>query len=147
MFTPYLNFNGDCAEAFAFYARVLGGEVTDSYRFADMPPMETEGAPPLSDADQQKVMHARLVVRGHELMGADMLPGFCADGTGYRQPQGMSVSITADSVAEGERIFNALAEGGTVGMPFAPTFFSQGFGLLTDRFGIPWMIDVGHPPA
>ena len=121
--------------------------MTDSYLFADMPPEEAEGAPPLSDEDQQKVMHARLVVRGHELMGSDMLPGFCADGAGYRKPQGMTVSITADSVAEGGRIFNALAEGGTVDMPFAPTFFSQGFCLLTDRFGIPWMVDVAYPPA
>lgn len=144
-FTPYLSFNGDCAEALDGYAQVLGGGVTDMYRFAEMPPME--GMPPLSDADGQKVMHARLVVRGQERMASDTLPGFCADGQAYQWPQGFSLAIGAESVAESERIFNALAEGGQVTMPFAPTFFSQGFGQLTDRFGIPWMIDVGHPEA
>ncbi|MDO4682689.1 MAG: VOC family protein [Lautropia sp.] len=138
-FTPYLYFNGDCAEAMSVYARVLGGEVVDLYRFADMPP--EEGAPPLSDADRQKVMHARLVHGGGQLMASDVVAGLCG-GEGYQKPQGIWVAITAENATEGERIFSALAEGGTVQMPFGPTFFSQGFGQLTDRFGIPWMVDV-----
>lgn len=139
-FTPYLHFNGDCAEAMNFYARVLGGQVVDLYRYADMPP--EEGAPPLSEADQQKVMHARLVHGGGQLMASDVVAGFCGEEAGYQKPQGIWIAFTAADAVEGERIFNALAEGGTVTMPFGPTFFSQGFGQLTDRFGIPWMVDV-----
>lgn len=139
-FTPYLHFNGDCAEAMNFYARAVGGEVVDLFHFSDMLP--EEGAS-LSEADRQKVMHARLIHAGGQLMGSDVVAGFCGD-EGYQKPQGIWVTITAANVTEGERIFNVLAEGAQVRMPFGPTSFSRGFGQLTDRFGIPWMVDVAE---
>ncbi|MDO5103567.1 MAG: VOC family protein [Lautropia sp.] len=138
-FTPYLIFDGHCAEAMNFYAQALGGELVDLYRFADMPP--EEGTAALSEADQQKVMHVCLVHGGGQLMASDVLAGFCGE-EGYQKPQGFSVAFTAKTVAEGERVFTALAEGGTVHMPYGPSFFSEGFGQLTDRFGINWMVDV-----
>lgn len=138
-FTPYLTFDGHCAEAMNFYAQAVGGELVDLCRYADMPP--EEGGPALSEADRQKLMHVCLVHGGGKLMASDVLAGFCGE-EGYQKPQGFSVAFTVKTVAEGERIFNALAEGGTVSMPFGPTFFSPGFGQLTDRFGISWMVDV-----
>lgn len=136
---PYLSFNGNCAEAMAFYAQVLGGQA-HTLTFANMP--AEEGAPPLSDADKAKVMHSTLVVNGQPLLYAsDTLPAFCGD-EGFKPPQGFQISINVDSAAEGERIFNALTDGGQVKMPFAKTFWAKGFGIVTDRFGTPWMVNA-----
>lgn len=135
--TPYLNFNGNCAEAMAFYAPLLGGQA-QTMTYAQMPP--AEGAPPLSEADKAKVMHSTLVVNGQPLLFAsDTLPVFC-DGEGFKPAQGFHICINVDSTAEGERIFNALAAGGQVQMPFAETFWAKGFGMAVDRFGTPWMV-------
>ena len=127
---PYLNFNGQCAEAFRFYEKTLGGKIVM---------MQTHGETPMKDqvpADwRDKVIHARLVVDNFALMGSD------APGDHYERPQGTHVSVSVRSAADGERIFNALAEGGKVTMPFAKTFWSSGFGMTVDRFGIPWMVN------
>lgn len=129
--TPYLNFNGDCAEAFRFYERVLGGKIVM---------MQTHGESPMKDQVaaewRDKVIHARLVVDGRMLMGSDAPP------EGYVAPQGLFVSVSVASPGDGERIFKALAEGGKVNMPFQKTFWSSGFGMAVDRFGTPWMVNT-----
>jgi len=128
--TPYLSFDGRCREAFTFYAELLRGSI-------EM--MMTHGESPMADqvpADwRDKIMHARLVIGGMELMGADSPPQ-------YRTPkQGFSVSLGVEPAAEAERVFTALAEGGTVKMPLQPTFWAERFGMVIDRFGTPWMIN------
>lgn len=135
---PYLTFNGDCAQAFAFYRDVLRGTIVTQSTFGEMP-----DAPPMPEATKQGILHVHLQVGAQALMGSDAMPGADeACGGGYKQPQGISVSIGVDSADEGQRVFSALAEGGNVLMPFEPTFFSPGFGMLTDRFGTPWMVNV-----
>jgi PhnB protein len=127
---PYVFFNGNCAEAFAFYAECLGGSVTGTFTY--------EGSPMASHVPPdwgKKLMHAHVVLGGQELMGCDSPPGR------YGKPEGFSVSLGFQKPEEAERAFNSLAEKGTVTMPFQKTFWSAGFGMLVDRFGIPWMIN------
>jgi PhnB protein len=127
---PYLNFNGQCAEAFKFYEQVLGASNTFSMTWGEMP-----GADQFPAEAHKLIMHSTLSIGDDLLMGADSPPGR------YEQPKGMNVSIHVKSVAEGERIFNALSENGNVTMPFQKTFWSPGFGMCVDRFGIPWMVN------
>ena len=127
---PYLSFNGNCAEAFQFYAECLGGEVAATFTY--------EGSPMAKDMPPEwgkKLMHARFVVGGLVLMGSDQPPGQ------YQQPIGFSVSLSVNDPAEAERAFQALSKGATVTLPFQKTFWSSGFGMIVDRFGIPWMIN------
>ena len=128
--TPYLNFNGNCAAAFKFYEKVLGGKIVM---------MQTHGESPMKEhvpADwRDKVIHARLVVDDKVLMGSDAPPDH------YAAPQGLHVSVSVPSPADAERIFTALAENGKITMPFEKTFWSAGFGMLVDRFGTPWMVN------
>ena len=128
-FTPYLNFNGDCEAAFRFYQRVLGGELE----------MQTHGDSPIAGqvppAWHNRILHARLVFGDAVLMASDSPPEM------YQRPQGLYVSIGLQDVADAERIFHALAEGGSVIMPLDRTFWAERFGMLVDRFGIPWMIN------
>ncbi|MBS0593280.1 MAG: VOC family protein [Rubrivivax sp.] len=142
-FVPYLNFDGNCAEAFAFYAKVFGGTVVHQSTFAEMPPQP--GMPALPDAAKQRVMHVHLQIGNQALMASDTMPGADATCGGYAKPQGLYVSIGVGSVAEGRRVFDALAEGGQVTMPFDATFWSPGFGMVTDRFATPWMVNVSTP--
>ncbi|MFT4193590.1 VOC family protein [Ottowia sp.] len=144
-FVPYLNFDGNCAEALDFYARLFGGQIVFKSTFGDMPP--EEGMPPLPDAAKGLLMHAQLQVGAQLLMASDALPAMEgldpeACGGGYRKPQGLWVSIAVETEAEGRRVFDGLSEGGQVAMPFARTFWSPGFGMVTDRFGTPWMVNV-----
>lgn len=129
---PYLSFDGQCEAAFERYAQVLGGEIVALSRFGEMPDC---GEMPAEARD--RVMHVRLLVDGQVLMGSDSPPGR------HEDTRGMSVTINVDDTAEGERIFNALAEGGTVRMAFAETFWAEGFGMCVDRFGTPWMVNGG----
>jgi len=126
---PYLNFDGRCAEAFAFYADLFGGTV-DSFPYAGTPAAEQMPA-----EWRDKIMHATLRAGDMCLMGADLPPGM------FTKSQGMSVSLQVDGPAEGRRIFDRLAEGGSVTMPFEKTFWSAGFGMVIDRFGTPWMVN------
>jgi PhnB protein len=129
---PYLNFNRQCEAAFKFYEKVLGGKITFSMTWGEMP-----GAAEQFPAEAHKlIMHATLSVGDAQLMGADSPPGQ------YKQPTGMNVSIHVNDTAEGERIFNALAENGSMTMPFQKTFWSPGFGMCVDQFGIPWMVNT-----
>ena len=127
---PYLLFNGDCAEAFKFYAQTLDGNIEAMMTFNGSP--AAEHAPPEWG---DKILHATMVIGDQRLMASDAPPGQ------YAKPQGISVSISLNDRDKGERIFNALAEGGTTTMPFAKTFWAAGFGMCTDRFGIPWMVN------
>jgi PhnB protein len=128
--SPYLSFKGQCEEAFAFYAQCLGAKVGELFRY---------GGSPMADqapADWgNKIMHGSLTLDGQTVMGADMVP------QQYEAPQGISLSLHPKSAAEGERLFKALAEGGRVTVPFAKTFWAAGFGMVVDRFGIPWMVN------
>ncbi len=128
---PYLNFDGQCEAAFKFYEQVLDGKVTFQMTWGEMP-----GAADQFPVEAQKlIMHSTLNVGDRVLMGADSPPGR------YQQPKGINLSIHLKDITEGERIFNALAEGGNVTMPFQQTFWSPGFGMCVDQFGIPWMIN------
>jgi PhnB protein len=129
-FSPYLLFNGDCADAFKFYEQVLGGKIDAMMPFAGSP--AAEHAPPEFG---DKILHASMTIDGQHIMASDAPPGQ------YSKPQGISVSIALKDRDKGERIFNALAEGGTVQMAFAKTFWASGFGMCVDRFGIPWMVN------
>ena len=140
-FIPYLNFNGNCAEAMAFYAQVLGGQQGPVMTFGQMPEMAAN----LPDDAKARVMHTSVQWGAQEIMGSDVMPEACGGG-GYQAPQGMQVSIRVDTEAEGRRIFDALAQGGAVTMPYQATFWSPGFGMLVDRFGIPWMVNVYVAP-
>ncbi|QNP47266.1 VOC family protein [Diaphorobacter aerolatus] len=141
---PYLTFNGNCEEAMTFYAKVFGGKMGPIMRFGDMP--ASEGMPPLPESAKNGVMHAYVKFGEQEIMGSDTMPEGCAGG-GYQAPQGINVNIAVDNVEEGRRVFNALAEGGKVTMPFDKTFWSAGFGMVTDRFNTPWMVNVFDPQA
>jgi len=127
---PYLNFNGQCEAAFKFYEQILGGKIRGMMTWGEMP-----GADQFPAEAHKLIMHATLTVGDEVLMGADSPPGR------YQQPKGMNVSLHLKDIAEGERIFNALAENGSVTMAFQPTFWSPGFGMCVDRFGIPWMVN------
>lgn len=129
---PYLNFNGDCQDAFKYYERVLGGKIIAMLSHADMPTDAQAQTPP---GWKNKIMHARLVVGDQVLMGSDAPPGH------FEKTQGMSVALQVDDPNEADRIFAALADNGTVRMPIQPTFWAIRFGMLTDRFGIPWMVN------
>jgi PhnB protein len=128
---PYLNFDGQCAEAFRFYEQVLGGKIESMMTHGESP-IAAEVPPEWHD----RILHARLVVDGHVLMASDSPPEY------YAKPQGLYVSLQIDDSAQAERTFEALAKGGTVTMPFEKTFWAAGgFGMLVDRFGTPWMIN------
>jgi len=147
-FTPYLNFDGDCAEAFAFYARLFGGNIVYQGTFGEMPPQP--GMPALPESAKGRIMHVHLQIREQALMGSDTLPAAPGQdpaqcGGGYQQPQGLWVSIQAADAAEGQRLFDALSQGGQTVMPFAATFWSAGFGMVRDHFGTPWMVNVPTP--
>lgn len=131
---PYLTFDGCCEQAFQFYERLLGGKIEALIRHAGTP--AGDHVPP---EWRDKVLHARLTVDGHVLMGSDAPPG--------RQDKmsGFSVTLGVDDPSEAERIFHALAENGTVHMAIQETFWAIRFGMVVDRFGTPWMINCEKP--
>ena len=131
---PYLHFNGQCAEAFEFYAQSLGGKVGPMFTYAGTPGEEFVPA-----EWREKLMHGTLFLGDDTVMGCDAPPGR------YEKPSGFSVTLHIKDPAEAERVFQALVENGTVEMPFGETFWRLRFGMLVDRFGIPWMINCGKP--
>lgn len=128
---PYLNFDGQCEAAFKFYEKVLGGKITFSMTWGEMP-----GADQFPAQTHKRIMHSRIKVGDDVLMGADAPPDR------YQKPTGINVSIHVKDPGEGERIFKALSENGSVTMPFEKTFWSPGFGMCVDQFGIPWMVNT-----
>jgi PhnB protein len=127
-FHPYLNFGGNCREAFDDYQHILGGELS-LLTMAEMP-----GGHPVPPDQAELIMHAALVHDGGLLMGAD-------DPTGsFDGVRGFHVNHQVADVEGAERVFAALADGGRITMPMGETFFASRFGMCVDRFGIPWMI-------
>lgn len=134
---PYLMFEGRCDEALAFYRSALGAQVTTVMRFKDNPEPAAgqgcaDGAGPGPAPDM--VMHAEFTVGETTLMASDGM------GSGTPRFEGISLALSPANEAEAQRLFQALAEGGRVQMPLAKTFFSQAFGMVADRFGVPWMV-------
>lgn len=134
-FIPYLSFQGQCAEAFAFYGKVFGATPLTS-PFSEAPP--DSGTPPLPLEQQGWLMHAQIETSDGVLMGADMPPQF-----GGEPQAGVSISVTRPDEGAGRALFEQLAAGGTVIMPYRPSFFAKGFGMCTDRFGTSWMVSHG----
>ena len=132
----YLTFAGNCEEAFNFYKSVLGGEYSYFSRFKDMPP--SDDCPPLPDDEKEKIMHISLPISKETvLMGSDSSEAF---GQAPIQGNNFSLSINAEKKEEVDRIFGELSEGGQVTMPLSDTFWGAYFGMLTDKFGIQWMV-------
>lgn len=131
----YLSFDGRCREAFEAYAAIFGGRIEFLMTVGESP--HAAESPPERQGD---VMHARVRLGDRLVMGADAPPEWRS------VPAGFSMSANVADVAEGRRIFDALADGAEVKMAFAPTFWSAGFGMLVDRFAIPWMVNVDAAP-
>src|SRR5579884_413908 len=127
---PYLAFNGQCEEAFKFYEQCLGGKIT-AMMTNEASPMGAQMPPEA----RKKIMHACLEIGDQRLMGGDAPAGHDS------KPHGFCVSVHIADLAQAERVFQALSAQGTIQMPFQATFWSAGFGMLTDRFGIPWMVN------
>jgi PhnB protein len=127
---PYLNFDGQCEAAFKFYQQCLGGKIAAMSTYG-----ETPAAEHMPRECHDRIIHARLILGNAVLMGSDCPPGY------FEEPKGISVSLQVDDPKEAERIFHALSQGGTVRMPIEETFWAARFGMLTDRFGVPWMIN------
>ena len=130
--TTYLSFNGQCEEAFDFYAGVLRGAILGKFKYGESP-MADQTPPDLKD----KIMHISMKAGDSVLMGADSPP------QNQNTPQGFSVTINLEDAAEAERIFAELAPGAQVKMPIQETFWAHRFAMLIDRFGIPWMVNCG----
>ncbi|MET0459944.1 MAG: VOC family protein [Ilumatobacteraceae bacterium] len=130
-FDPYLFFGGNCREAFTRYQEVFGGEL-QLLTMADTPDSEDV---PAEQADL--ILHAALTLDGRLLMGSD-------DPTtdDFGPVQGMMVSYSATDADDARRVFDALAEGGSVNQALTETFFSPAFGMCVDRFGTPWMVSA-----
>ena len=129
---PYLFLDGRCEEAIAFYREALGAEVLALMRFRDSPDPPPPGMIPPGSED--KVMHASLRIGETLVMVSDGM------GTGTPEFKGVSLALDVTSEAEADRLFNALGEGGKVEMPIGKTFFSPRFGVVSDRFGVSWMV-------
>ena len=130
---PYVFFNGRCEEALKFYGEAIGAEVIFQMRYKDAPP---DAQSQMRPGTEDKIMHASIKSGSTIWMASD----------GHCDPQatfsGFSLSLTADDAASAEKYFNALAEGGSVTMPWQATFWSNGFGMVVDRFGLGWMVTV-----
>jgi PhnB protein len=133
--SPYLTFDGRCEEALKFYEQALGAKIVAKFPY--------EGSPMAQQipADwRDKIMHARLALGEQVLMGSDAPPDR------YERPQGFSISLDVATAAEAERIFAALSKDGAVRMPIQKTFWAERFGMLVDRFDIPWMVNCEKAP-
>jgi PhnB protein len=129
---PYLSFEGRCEEAIEFYTSAVGAKVLRLMRFKENPEPPPPGMTP--PGSEEKVMHAALQIGDSTIMASD---GRCM---GQPNFHGISLTLSAVNAGEADRLFKALAAGGTVTMPLTKTFFSSGFGMLNDRFGVSWMI-------
>lgn len=134
----YLSFDGNCKQAFDFYAETLGGKVLSVFTYGNSP-MAADMPPNAKDL----VMHASMSLGDKVLMGAD-----CGPWSPYEGPmRSCSLSLHPSSVEQGQQWFDALSAGGTVKMPYQKTFWAAGFGMLVDKFGVAWMVNVEAPSA
>jgi len=129
--SPHLCFDGQCREAMQFYQAILGGTLQTMLTYG-----ETPMASSMDSRWHDRIVHATLVLNEVELTGVDMVSG------SYQRPQGFFVTLTVAGVARAKEIFMALGKGGEIKLPFEKTFWSPGFGVLIDRFGIPWEINT-----
>ena len=138
---PYLDFDGRCEEALGFYAETLGAEVTMLMRIEESPEPPPDGM--IAPGSGKKIMHSEVKIGDSTIMATD---GYCG---GEPKFAGVTLSITVPDAETGERVFEALAEGGEIKMPFGETFWSPGFGMLDDRFGVAWMVNTfsDRPPG
>ncbi len=137
----YLTFAGNCEEAFNFYRDIFGTEFESINRFKEMPPQE--GMPPVSADFGEKIMHISLPISAEtRIMGSDQGGDWAPD---LHPGNNFSISVNSDDVDEGRKIFEALAEGGQITMPFDKTFWQAYFGMATDKFGINWMVNCNLP--
>jgi PhnB protein len=127
---PYLNFKGDCEAAFQFYERALGGKIECLIRYEGTP--AEEQTPP---EWRNKIIHGRLNLNGQVVMASDCAPDR------YQKPHGFSLTLSIKEPGKADSVFHDLAEDGEITMPIQETFWAVRFGMLTDRFGIPWMIN------
>ena len=130
----HLHFNGNCKEAFDFYAATLGGRIVFSMTYGEAP-----GATQQSPDTRDQIIHARIDLGDGTLLGCDVPHGR------YEKPQGFNVMADAGEPGAAERLFRTLSEGGTVTMPIQETFWAYRFGMCTDRFGTPWMVNCAKP--
>ena len=133
-FSTYLFFDGRCEEAAAFYKQAIGAELVYMMRYSESPDPHPPGMVP--PGFENKVMHMTLKIGDNTVMAAD-------DCTGHPKPQGFSLSLATKTEAEAGKLYAALSDGGTATMPLTKTFFAPKFGMLTDRFGMGWMVMVG----
>jgi PhnB protein len=129
MLNPYVFYDGNCEAAFKHYEKVLGAKIETLLRNEQAPPEM-----PSPPERKQKIMHGRISINGQVVMASDAPPDH------FHKPQGFSLSLTINDPKEAERKFKALCEGGSINMPWSKTFFSKGFGMGIDPFGIPWMV-------
>ena len=125
-----MSFKGDCEAAFLHYAEHLGGRVAALYRYEGTP-LEND----VPDGWHEKIMHGSIAFGDQVLMAGDVAPAR------YEEPKGFSLSVHIKGVAQAERVFAALADGGKIVMPMASTFWTARFGMVVDRFGVPWLIN------
>ncbi len=135
---PYLYFDGTCADAIEFYAKVFGGTISAMQRWSEMPPNPNY---PIPDDQKNRVMHTHMDAKAFSLMGSDGSPGTEQKGGN------ISLSLNFEDVAEGERLFEALSSGGNVETPLTEMFWGAKFGQFTDKFGIDWMFNITLSPA
>ncbi len=136
----YLTFNGNCREAFEFYKSVFGGEFPYVGTFGEMPPQE--GMPPVPESEKNNIMHISLPISKETMiMGSDTGGEWASN---FSQGNNFSISINTDTKEEAKRIFDGLSAGGQVTMPLNETFWAPYFGMLTDKFGINWMVNVDN---
>jgi PhnB protein len=137
MLDSYLFFNGTCAEAMRFYEKTIGGQMISMLSYAESPMPAAPGE--CGHGDPDRIMHAHLLIDGRNLMASDTPPG---------QPMpaqsGFALSLNYPSATEARKKFDALAAGGKVTMPMAKTFWIETFGMVTDKFGVPWMVGGGE---
>jgi PhnB protein len=129
----YLSFDGNCAEAMTHYARILGAKLEALITYDEAPTGE-----PVPASHAKRIMHAYLVHQDFSLMAGDTPPGVAHEGM-----KGMMLALTYPTAAEGKRVFEALAQGGTINMPLGETFWAEAFGMVVDRFGTPWGVNGG----
>ena len=138
---PYLNFNGNTAEAFQFYKSVFGGEFATFQRFKEVP--DLPGKDQMSENELEGIMHVSLpLANGNVIMGSDVIKSL-----GHPQAMGNNfyISLEADSKEEATRLFNGLSAGGAGEMPLGDTFWNAYFGMFADKFGIRWMVNYTYP--
>lgn len=135
-FAPYVTFDGTCRDAMAFYADALGGEITMMMTFAEMP-----GDFPFPDHMKDHIAHANLKIGDRELMASDQ--GSTDPFPGYG---GFTLQLSFDAIDTSHAAFAKLAKGGKITMPIEATFWAAAFGMCTDKFGVPWMINCDLPP-